>query len=128
MGRDVGEYRICFLDTAIRNLRHLHKKYPNVERDIRGYFEGLLKDNSHPGTPIKGAGKYRKLRIASSDIGEGKRAGFRIVLQVCDKYSRILIIFVYAKKQRGNLLPHDIKSSIRQGLGNIDLCEQFADC
>ncbi len=128
MGRSVGEYRICFLDTAIRDIHHLRKKYPNIERDIRSPLEDLLKDDPHPGTPIRGAGKYRKLRIASSDIGEGKRAGFRIVLQVCDKYSRILIIFVYAKKQRENLLPHDIRGRIRRGLGNIDLCEQFADC
>ena len=66
---------------------------------------------SHPlaGDLIPGAEGARKVRWGRA--GQGKSGGLRIIYFTLDEHKRIVLLTVYAKSQKTNMLP----SAIRKG-------------
>lgn len=59
------------------------------------------------GAVIPDSSGIRKLRWASS--GHGKRGGARIIYYIAVSEGRILLLDIYAKNEKENLLPDEIK-------------------
>ncbi len=59
------------------------------------------------GDEIPGTGGVRKLRYAVQ--GRGKSGGVRVIYYFFDKVNPILALFLYGKKEQGNLTPAEKK-------------------
>lgn len=98
-----------------RSVRRLRRKYRRVQADLEPAIEALL---SYPdlGKVIPGTSGVRKLRVASSDIGHGKRGGFRLLYRIVVDRSLIVPLFVYAKPEREDLSREEIERIVEEAL------------
>jgi hypothetical protein len=75
----------------------------------REAFIDFIADNPDAGDVIPGAGGARKLRWVRPEMG--KRGGARIVYFHLVGDQVVLLVMVYAKAERANAKPKDIKRS-----------------
>ena len=66
-----------------------------------------LTNRSMSGAVIPGSGGLRKVRW--SPQGTGKRGGVRVIYYWAAAQDRILMLFVYAKNERDNLSPDQVR-------------------
>lgn len=90
------------------------KKLDQRGRDdlLRAIEDELLKD-PNAGDLIQGAGGVRKLRVADSERGKGKRGGFRVIHLNISHRSQSLLITFYGKDESEDLSADD-KRVIRE--------------
>jgi len=72
-----------------------------------GLLQGFLVARPDAGNLIKGGSGIRKLRWALS--GRGKRGGVRVIYFWRVSESQILMLTMYAKNERANLTPPQVK-------------------
>lgn len=108
-------FEVRFSNPFKRSVRRLRRKYRRIQADLEAAIEVLL---LHPdlGTVIPGTPGIRKLRVASSDIGHGKRGGFRLLYRVVPDRSLIVLLFVYAKPERKDLSRKEIERIVEEAL------------
>jgi len=94
-------------------IKKLAKKYKNIKKD----FEKLLNDfesGNFIGDAIKGfKNKVFKIRMRSSNMQKGKRGGFRIIYHLEIKQKRIILLTIYAKVQKKDIKPKEIKAILK---------------
>ena len=69
-------------------------------------LQAVLADNPKAGDVIPGAGGLRKLRWRAG--GRGKRGGLRVIYY-CWLEDRLYMIFVYDKREQGDLTAEQLK-------------------
>ena len=74
-----------------------------LSRDERAELIRILATNPRQGDVIPGLGGVRKLRFAAS--GQGKRAGYRVILNVADAVTPVLALLLYGKPEQVDLTP-----------------------
>lgn len=102
---------VYFTSEFKRNIRRLAKKYRHVRQDIEPLIEQLL-DGQTPGEQIQRV-QYPvfKVRIQNSDIGKGKRSGYRLIYYV-KMPEEIILITLYVKAEQGDIAPEQIRRFI----------------
>ncbi len=71
--------KIVYTPEFKRNLRILAKKYRHIRSDIQPVIK-KLQAGEFPGDQIQGTGyTLFKVRVQKSDIGKGKRSGYRLI-------------------------------------------------
>ena len=78
--------------------------------DERLAFIGWIASNPLAGDVIPGADSARKVRW--SRAGSGKSGGARVIYFNLTEQEVVLLIAAYAKADRGNMLPADIKKVV----------------
>jgi mRNA-degrading endonuclease RelE of RelBE toxin-antitoxin system len=97
-------------DTDVKRLR---KKYPDLRVELE-QLEAQLKNDERPGDKIPGVGyDVRKVRLGNPSAKRGKRGGFRTVYYIQQK-DRILMLTLYAKTQRTDISPEQIRRIIEE--------------
>jgi len=77
--------------------------------DERAEFIGFIAEHPDAGDVIPGADGARKVRWSRS--GMGKRGGVRVIYFHWVDDEVVLLVMVYAKAERANVLPKDISRS-----------------
>jgi hypothetical protein len=72
-----------------------------------GRLQAALVARPNIGSVIKGTGGLRKMRWALP--GKGKRGGVRIIYYWAIKQEQLLMLFMYAKTERDDLSPAQLK-------------------
>ncbi|MCK4487628.1 MAG: hypothetical protein KAU38_12825 [Desulfobacterales bacterium] len=95
-------YKIIPTESFKAQVRTLQKKYPRIRQDLKELNQ-RLKQNPKSGKAL-GKGVY-KLRVKSSDISKGKRAGYRVISYVTDELEKVRLLTIYANNNlRGGTL------------------------
>ncbi|MGL4608958.1 MAG: type II toxin-antitoxin system RelE/ParE family toxin [Trueperaceae bacterium] len=61
------------------------------------------------GKLIKGGGGLRKIRVADSHRGKGKRGGLRVIYYLQQRDDVLYLVFVYSKDVSEDLTPKEMK-------------------
>ena len=85
--------RLWFVETHSFTKRVTHL---GLEEDLRGLQEDLLA-NPEAGATDAGTGGLRKLRMAASSRGKGKRGGARVHYLWLSAHGVVYLLFVYGK-------------------------------
>jgi mRNA-degrading endonuclease RelE of RelBE toxin-antitoxin system len=103
---------IRFTATFKRNVKHLHKKYPQIRQDI-DRFIGVLQRGETPGDRILGTRGYiiYKARVRVSGSGKGKSAGYRLIYWLRTP-SLIVLLTIYVKSERTDISPSEIRAIV----------------
>jgi hypothetical protein len=68
-----------------------------------------LLNNPDTGSVIQGCGGLRKVRVADSKRGKGKRSGARVIYLHLEELDQIHLVTVYGKDQKDDLSAEDKK-------------------
>lgn len=93
-------YAIKVYRTFKRPFKRLLKRYRSLGDDLRRLEEELVQ-NPDMGTDLGGG--FRKIRMAITDKGKGKRGGARVItmnLLVAREETEIGLYFIYDKSER----------------------------
>ena len=82
-----------------------------LREDARGEMEASIAAAPAAAPVIRGTGGIRKLRWATA--GRGKRGGIRTIYYYAAAPGRIYLLTAYAKADRDDLTPADIKTLSR---------------
>ncbi|MFN8492043.1 MAG: type II toxin-antitoxin system RelE/ParE family toxin [Caldilineaceae bacterium] len=96
-----------------RNIRQLAKKYRHIKLDLQPVIEQLELGETL-GDQVPGVG-YRvyKVRILNSDIGKGKRAGYRMLYYLeTDEFA--ILLTIYAKSEQEDISSEQIRHIIAE--------------
>lgn len=95
--------KVFYTDLFEKDLKHLRKKYRNVDKDLKPITEALERGET-PGVQIPGI-KHAiyKEQVASKDMKTGKRDGFRVIyyLRLSDE---VYYLMMYAKNEYTDIL------------------------
>lgn len=94
-----------------RNLRQLAKKFRHIKSDLQPLFV-QLEAGETPGDRVPGTGYViYKVRVQNSDIGKGKRAGYRLLYYL--KFDSLTILLtIYAKNEQEDISLEKIRQII----------------
>ena len=84
-------YKIIPTEYFKQQVRELIKVYPNIRKDLKE-LSRMLKQDPKAGKPL--GKKVYKIRLKSSDIGKGKRSGYRVITYVIDKLKKVRILTI----------------------------------
>jgi len=104
-------YKIIPSEYFKQQVRELGKVYPSIRRDLKE-LSSMLKENPKAGKPL--GKKVYKIRLKSSDIGKGKRSGYRVISYVIDELQNIRLLTIYAKPRRANITDGEILAILRK--------------
>jgi hypothetical protein len=79
-------------------------------QDLLNMEDAIIADPTR-GPVIAGTGGMRKMRYSPDSTNQGKRGGFRVCYAHFERYSGIVLLFVYSKKSSGNLSPAEKKAA-----------------
>lgn len=88
-------------------LARLRRKYPHIDEDIKR----TVPDHMVRVFPLPGyAHKLWKLRIASRDMGHGKRGGFRLIVYMDPQANPgdMHLLTIYAKNEREDIAADEL--------------------
>ena len=93
-------------------LRSLAKRYRQIRSDLQPLLD-CLRSGEFPGDQISGAGfTVFKVRVKNSDIRKGKRAGYRVIYQVIEPTS-VLLLLIYTKSDQTDVSAAEIQAVIK---------------
>jgi mRNA-degrading endonuclease RelE of RelBE toxin-antitoxin system len=104
-------YKIIPTEYFKQQVRELIKAYPNIRKDLKE-LSRMLKENPKTGKPL--GKKVYKIRLKSSDIGKGKRSGYRVITYVIDELQKIRILTIYAKPRKANISDKEIMTILQR--------------
>lgn len=104
-------YKIIPTEYFKQQVRELIKVYPNIRKDLKE-LSRMLKENPKAGKPL--GKKVYKVRLKSSDIGKGKRSGYRVITYVIDELQKIRILTIYAKPRKANISDKEIMTILKR--------------
>ena len=103
-----GSVRIEFTPEFKRNLRFLVKKYHHIRSDVEPVINQLLKGEVVGDQVPKAPHPVFKVRIINSDIGKGKRSGYRLIYYLkTPKW--IILITIYSKLDQSDITADKIR-------------------
>lgn len=86
--------------------------------DFLSLQDAILADpRRHP--VIAGIGGLRKIRFAPRSSGRGKRGAFRVCYALFDRFSAIVLVFVYGKNEM-KTLPPAVKKTVKKLLVELE--------
>ncbi len=110
---------IIFAQSFLSDIKHLKKKYRHVIDDVDLLVE-RLRQGEIPGDQIPNVGySVYKVRLKSSDLAKGKSGGFRVIYYLQTSTDRILLT-IYLKTERTDMIPSEIANLIREVLSSED--------
>ena len=92
--------KIVSLDTFVKDVKKLHKKYKTITKDLRE-LEDELQDNPQCGIFL-GNNCY-KVRLKNSSVPTGKSGGFRVVYYYLDGEKNLYLMAMYSKTELENI-------------------------
>ncbi len=104
-------YKIIPTDYFKQQVRKLSKKYSHIKEDLQA-LNDLLKDNPRSGKPL--GKKAYKIRLRSSDMGRGKRGGYRAITYVHDDSGKIRLLTIYAKPRKTDISDDEIRGILEK--------------
>ena len=119
MPSDESPVQLEFSPEFKRNVRTLSKKYRHIRSDVDPVTE-QLKAGEFVGDRITGT-QYVvfKVRVKNSDIGKGKRAGYRLIYRVSEP-DLVILITIYSKPDQSDISADQIRRIIREFEENPD--------
>ncbi|MBP5364391.1 MAG: addiction module toxin RelE [Bacteroidales bacterium] len=97
--------------TFLKNAKVLSKRYPSFKKDLKELLDSL---SENPEQGVSLAGKFRKIRLAISSKGKGKRGGARVITTDCvivQGAGRIVLVSVYDKSDIDSMSVEEIKKA-----------------
>jgi mRNA-degrading endonuclease RelE of RelBE toxin-antitoxin system len=104
-------YKIIPSEYFKQQVRELGKVYPGIRKDLKE-LSAMLKENPKAGKPL--GKKVYKIRLKSSDIGKGKRSGYRVISYVIDELQKIRLLTIYAKPRKANISDKEILAILKK--------------
>ncbi len=102
-------YEIVLARSFKHSVRRLKKRFRNVQNDVKVAIRTLL-EKPRLGTVVRGSSGVRKLRVRNTDLGKGKRGGYRLLYHVEDQpVPRIYLLLLYAKSDREDITKQELK-------------------
>jgi len=106
-------YEVYLTETFQKCMKILKKKYRLIKDDIASIIQSLENDPSI-GDPIPGWKKeIWKIRVASSDIKKGKRAGFRLIYLWKAGEFKIYLLAIYFKGEKKEISKKEVDRLIK---------------
>ena len=105
------KYKIIPSEYFKQQVRELSKVYPGIRKDLKE-LSAILKENPKAGKPL--GKKVYKIRLKSSDIGKGKRSGYRVISYVIDELQKIRLLTIYAKPRKANISDKEILAILKK--------------
>ncbi len=100
-----------------RQFKRLRKKYHSLVDDYRSFLSSIA---NNPLQGVSLGNGVRKVRFAISSKGKGKSGGLRIitflVTEKDDEIYEITLLYIYDKKEMGNVSERFINSLIKEEL------------
>lgn len=94
-----------------RNLRALAKKYRHIRADVEPVIVQLQAGN-FVGDQIPGTGyTIFKVRVRNSDLGKGKRSGYRLIYYLKTDVS-VVLITIYSKTDQSDISTAKIREIV----------------
>ena len=103
-------FSIILVDSFVKELKRLNKKYPSIKSDLTLLGQQLL-DDPKSGTPV-GNDCY-KIRIAITSKGKGKSGGARVITHVLIQEETIYMLSIYDKSDAETISEEDILKRIK---------------
>lgn len=104
---------VDFSPQFTKSLERLSRKYHHVVDEVEKLVD-QLEEGETPGDQIRGTGyTVYKTRLRSPDAGRGKSGGFRVIYYIRTA-TRIILITIYAKSERADILPDEIRRIIEE--------------
>ncbi len=108
-----NRHQIEFTREFQRNVRGLAKRYRNIRRDLQSLLD-RLQTGELPGDCIPGTGyEIYKVRLKNSDVQKGKSGGYRVIYYT-KSVSAIVMVAIYSKSDRGDILPNEIVDIVKR--------------
>ncbi len=104
-------YKIIPSEYFKQQVCELCKVYPAIRKDLKE-LSAMLKENPHAGKPL--GKKVYKIRLRNSDIGRGKRGGYRVISYVIDELHKIRLLTIYAKPRKANISDKEILAILKK--------------
>ena len=104
-------YKIIPTEYFKQQVLELKKFYPGIRKDLKE-LSVMLKENPKAGKPL--GKKVYKIRLKSSDIGKGKRSGYRVISYVIDELQKIRLLTIYAKPRKANISDKEILAILKK--------------
>jgi mRNA-degrading endonuclease RelE of RelBE toxin-antitoxin system len=104
-------YKIIPTEYFKQQVLELKKVYPGIRKDLKE-LSAMLKENPKAGKPL--GKKVYKIRLKSSDIGKGKRSGYRVISYVIDELQKIRLLTIYAKPRKANISDKEILAILKK--------------
>lgn len=96
-----------------RNIRALSKKYRHIRSDVQPITE-QLEAGEFVGDRITGTTYVVfKVRVRNRDIQKGKSSGYRLIYQVQNPKS-VVLITIYSKLDQGDISPKQIRQMLTE--------------
>lgn len=106
-----AQFQIFFSDEFKERLRILAKRYRHIRSDLQPLLDNLQAGN-FIGDQISGTGyTVFKIRLKNSDIQKGKSAGYRVIYQLQDSVS-VLLVTIYSKSDQNTIAVDKIREII----------------
>ena len=103
-------FSIILVDSFVKELKRLNKKYPSIKSDLTILGQQLL-DDPKSGTPV-GNDCY-KIRIAITSKGKGKSGGARVITHVLIQEETIYMLSICDKSDAETISEEDILKRIK---------------
>ena len=107
------KYRLKFQHTFEKEAKRLGKRYMSMKSDIASLSEEIL-TNPHLSTDLGGV--LRKIRMAITSKGKGKRGGARVIsftVVVEVEETEINLLYIYDKAERSSISKKEIEELLR---------------
>ena len=104
-------YSVIPAQSFEKSAKSLLKKYASLRKELFELGEELA-ENPMMGTPL-GKSCF-KIRLAIKSKGKGKRGGARIVTYVITENKEIILLTIYDKKVKDDLLPNELDELLKE--------------
>lgn len=105
--------KIVYTPEFKRNLRILAKKYRHIRSDIQPVIK-KLQAGEFPGDQIQETGfTLFKVRVQNSDIGKGKRSGYRLIYYIITPIN-ITFVTIYSKTDQSDIPAEKVRHIIME--------------
>ena len=102
-------YNVVLAPSFKHSVRRLGKRFRRVKDDV-GVAIRVLLQTPKLGVVIPGGSGVRKLRVRNTDLGKGKRGGYRLLYYVEDQpVPTIYLLLLYAKSDREDLTRQELQ-------------------
>ena len=115
-------YKVVLPRSFRRSVKRLQKRFRHVKDDVSVAVRTLLQTPGL-GVVIPGGSGVRKLRVRNTDLGKGKRGGYRLLYYVEDEpVPTIYLLLLYAKSDREDVTRRELKQLLDE------LADEMVDC
>lgn len=107
-------YKFVTYDTFIRELKRLSKRYKSLKEDLKKLEKNLQKN---PQLGIDLGNGFRKIRLAITSKGKGKRAGARIItltIIVSTQETTVGFFYIYDKSECDTITNKELKKLMKR--------------